>query len=57
MKHCWGGEGAGGKVYCWSRGAGMKALKSLEGGTEVKGEDFKFTGCEAECGQATEHLG
>ena len=40
----------------WGWGVGMKALESLEGGTAVKGKDFQFTGCEAECSQATEQL-
>ena len=30
---------------------------SLECGTPVEGNDFLFTGCEAESGQATEQLG
>ena len=43
-------------MYSWGWGAGMEALKSLEGGRAVKGENFKFTGREAESGQTTEQL-
>ena len=41
----------------WGWGTGMKALESLEGGTAVEGENFKFTGGEAEGGQTTKQLG
>ena len=34
----------------------MKALEPLEGGAVVEGENFHFTGCEAEGGQTTEQL-
>ena len=44
MEHCWSWQGAREQVYSWGRGVGMKALESLEGGTAVKGENFKFTG-------------
>ena len=39
---CW--ERAREKVYSWGWCVGMKALESLEGGTAVEGEYFKFTG-------------
>ena len=39
---CWGS--AREKVYSWGWGVRMEALESLEGGTAVEGEYFKFTG-------------
>ena len=56
VEKSWGWESAREKVDSWGRGAGMKALESLEGGTVVEGEKFHFTGCEAESSQSTEQL-
>ena len=44
VEQSWSWERAREKVYSWGWGAGMKALETLEGGTVVKGENFKFTG-------------
>ena len=46
----WSWERAREEMYSRGRGTWMKALESLEGGAMVKGEDFQFTGCEAESG-------
>ena len=43
-------------MHSWGWGAGVEALKSLEGGTMVEGENVQFTWCEAEGGKATEQL-
>ena len=56
VEKSWGWESAREKVDSWGRGAGMEALESLEGGTVVKGENFHFTGFEAESSQSTEQL-
>ena len=57
VKHGWRWEGAREQVHSWGWGTGMEALKLLEGGTTVEGENIKFTGCQAEGGQTTEQLG
>ena len=56
VEQSWSWERAREKVYSWGWGVGTEALESLEGGTVVRGEDIKFTGCEAESGQNTEQL-
>ena len=57
MEQSRGWERAREQVYSWGWGTGMEALKLLEGGTTVEGENIKFTGCQAEGGQTTEQLG
>ena len=56
VEKSWGWESAREEVDSWGWGARMEALESLEGGTVVKGENFHFTGCEAEGSQTTEKL-